>query len=569
MIAYDLETTRIAAGTPELRYITAFGADFKISSRVEKPADLLALLEARLLIPEFKRARFVGWNANNFDVYFIAEAVLLSDAYIIRPYLTRSKSLRGLKIISKADSKLYWEFLDGLAMTGLGSTPLRKLSKFLEVYAPGYLKLQAPNWETEEFNALNPAHVEYAERDSEGLYHGLQAFEAIMLEHFNMPLQPTIGNAGIKIFQAHIPEDVTVWEPGYDALKIIRDFVMRGGFCWCVKKYDGPVWKYDINQAYAAAMRDCQLPAGMCVHTGKQIHPYATTGIYKIRAKNPRNTIPFYYRDELKQARFGVKEIEMTWLTTVELAQLKSEGWVIEVLDGYFWDDQFRMRDYVSKLEALRIGEGVSGGPNGAQGLIMKCIGNNSYGKTVEMLDGLEIVMANDCPEGFYQYQNDDDRLQNLWFKFGTPSLREYHQPQLGAFITAHVRMEVRRAALRAPDAWLYADTDCVMFSRAVDLPIDPKVYGKWKLEASGDRYMIITKKVYTDRNVEKPTEKRSIHAKGMNVGRLTDSDFQHWYDGAPPSQSQIQRQNFVKVMTGETMFRERRKVGQKRLTVP
>jgi hypothetical protein len=183
--------------------------------------------------------------------------------------------------------------------------------------------------------------------------------------------------------------------------------------------------------------------------------------------------------------------------------------------------------------------------------------------------------MANECPEGFFEYQSESDTVRHLWFKFGKPVLREYHQPQLGAFITAHVRMEVRRAALLAPAAWLYADTDCVMFSQAVALPVDPGAYGKWKLEAAGEPYLLIAKKVYTDMLYAEPIESRTRHAKGMNVRKLSDKDFSDWYAGAwvdeatgerliSPRQVQVQRQNFVKAMTGADMFVERPKVGQR-----
>jgi hypothetical protein len=319
-------------------------------------------------------------------------------------------------------------------------------------------------------------------------------------------------------------------------------------------------------------MRDCKLPAGTCIHS-RAIHPYAQAGIYRVRAINSRNRIPFYYRTIDRVPTFGLREITETWLTSLEVDQLTREGWGVEVLEGFFWDEVFQMREYSDKLERLRLT--APGGPKGAQGQIMRCIGNACYGKTVEQLDGIELLMANECPEGFFEYQSEDETVRNLWFKFAKPVLREYHQPQLGAFITAHVRMEVRRAALLAPGAWLYADTDCVMFSQAVALPVDPGAYGKWKLEAAGEPYLLIAKKVYSDLDYAAPIETRHRHAKGMNVKRLTDRDFAAWHKGAwldeltgetliSPRQKQIQRQNFVKTMTGADMFVERVKVGQR-----
>jgi hypothetical protein len=555
LIAYDLETTRIKAGSPEPRYITAFCDDWVCSLKVSGSAQLRLVLQNRFLVPEFERARFVAWNGNNFDVYLVAQALLACDDYILRPYLTRSKNLRGLRVMLRTDPKKYWEFLDGISMT-IGNAPMT-LRKFIDVFAPLHAKLSGPDFEAgAEFDANNAEHVRYAERDSEGLFHAIKAAEAITVEHFGIGLQPTVGNMGIKIFQAHLPERVEVWEPPLQAVHALRDQVMRGGFCYAARKFEGPVWKYDLNQAYAAAMREAKLPGGRCIYSPKGLNKYARTFIARCTAENPGNRVPFYYRNMERVAGYGMQSISDTWLTSLEVEQLRAEGWKLNITESFFWDDAFTMGAYVDKLEALRMN--APGGPSGAQGTMIKSIGNNSYGKTVEQLDGLELLLALECPEGFAEYQSENDELKNVFFKLGKPVMREYHQPQLGCFITAYVRMQVRRAILRAPESWLYADTDCVIYDRPVALPIDPSKYGLWKIEAAGEPYRIITKKVYADfaGNVK--------HAKGMNVKRLTNADFIAWYKGEPPRQLQVHRQNFIKFVTGKPMFIEHNKVGQK-----
>jgi hypothetical protein len=189
---------------------------------------------------------------------------------------------------------------------------------------------------------------------------------------------------------------------------------------------------------------------------------------------------------------------------------------------------------------------------------MIKAIGNNSYGKTVEQLEGLEIVLSKECPEGYSHYQDEGDLFKHIWFKFSEPGIRDYHQPHLGAFITAHVRMVLRRAILLNPDAWLYADTDGIMFSEPVNLDLSPTRYGAWKQESNGEIYRIITKKVYAN---EDASEK---HAKGVNINKLGPDDFIKWFNGVPPVQTQIQRSNFLATMQGEHMFFERTKIGQK-----
>ena len=436
-------------------------------------------------------------------------------------------------------------------MTGLQGV---KLAKFLEIFAPDFGKLKAPDFENEDFNALDADHVKYAERDSIGLYHAMMKAQSIVLETFGIPLYPTIGNTGIRIFQRNMPVLACVWEPPLVVTDIIRDYVMRGGYCQIAKQYEGVTWKYDLNQAYAAAMRDCPLPGGSLVHYDRE-HPYSRAAIYKIRGSNPRGLVPFYFKNADHKAIFSATEITETWITSVEYQQLKNEGWALEILDGYFWTETFTMREFVNRLETLRLSS--PGGPSGAQGTMVKAIGNNSYGKTVEQLRGMDVVLSRECPEGFYPLNAEEDFLQNCWFKFGQPAPRDYHQPQIGAFITAHVRMVVRRAILQAPEDWIYADTDCVVFTRPVDLPIDPGKYGFWKREVDGIEYRYIAPKVYAS------IDGKIKHAKGLHRDKLTNEDFIAWFNGSPPSQKQVQKQNFMTVMRGGEMFVDREKVGQ------
>ena len=566
IIAYDFETTRIAKGTPRPLYLTAHGEapEFSFDGPVESMEHLALLLSTRFLTDELAGAKFVAWNANNFDSYFVAAALLTTDTYILRPYLTKSHALRGLRVIHADDQHLEpkdqrtWEFLDGGAMLGLVGV---SLEKFLQTFAPGTAKMTGiVNFEKEEFDPGNPAHRAYAYRDSEGLYAGMVAAEKILLATFNQALAVTMGGACIKIFKANIPKDVFVSNLPESLLTVTRDFLMRGGYCYCVKTYEGPVWKYDLNQAYAAAMREAKLPQGRAMHSPTGLHRYAKTYAAKVTATNPDNTIPFYHRifdGGRVKAVFSITEIIDTWLTNIEIEQLQAEGWEIEVHESWCWSSQFSMTDYVDKLERIRTT--CEGGPSGAVGTMIKAVGNHSYGKTVEQLDGTEFLLATDCPDGFAPFYSDGfEPLQHVYFAFNDPAEKDYHQPQLGAWITAHVRMVVRRAALLAPDAWLYADTDCVVFSEDVtaQLDIDPRRYGAWKIEEQGTTYRIIAKKVYQN------AVTGAGHAKGMNVRRLTDGHFEAWIAGDAPVQDQIHRNNFVRVMAGAEMFHAQTRSG-------
>jgi len=572
LIAYDYETTRIREGTPRPLYITAFGTDpaMHYESPIDSMSHLQTILVANFLTEENRGCKFVAWNGNNFDAYFTAAALVTHPDYVMRPYLTQSKSLRGLRVLRREDADKKnakgWEFLDGIAMLGLVGV---KLAKLLDTFAPELPKLaDVIDFEREEFDPTNERHRAYAMRDSIGLHAAMSRAQSILVAAFNQPLTVTMGGACIRILKAHIPDDTIISPLAPVEESIIRQYVMRGGYCYCVRRYEGPVWKYDLNQAYASAMRDAWLPAGRSMHAAKAPNALARCYVARVECWNSANRVPFYYRTvegDRMCATFATTHIAETWLTSLEIEQLRSEGWRIAIRESIAWGDAFRLRDYVDRLERMRMA--APGGPSGAEGTVYKNVGNHSYGKLLEQLEPIEYVLAAEPPPGYVPTYVDgaSDPLEHVYERMiDDPRPKDYHKPHVGAFITAHVRMVVRRAALLDPDSWLYADTDCVVFAADVSgsLDIDPKRYGAWKIEEAGTPYQIIAKKVYAEVGEESEGRKLKRSAKGLHVRELTPTQFAEWLAGVPPVQEQIQRNNFLAVMEGAEMYRKQRRQG-------
>ena len=563
-IAYDFETSSIKPGTPAPLYITAYGDNFSFASAIEttkqqsRMEHLHSILVTSFLVPQHIGIKFVGWNANRFDAYFVAAALVSDKRFVIRPYMTKSKALRGIRVLpSENEESEGWEFLDGIAMLGLAGT---SLEKFLKNFAPEFSKYtNIINFEKEEFDSSNAEHRKYAMRDSEGLFHGISNAQSIIYEKFGEPLRATMGAVCIRIFQSYIPENIKVYALDSDDESVIRTFVLRGGYCYCVKRYQGPVWKYDINQAYAAAMRETKLPCGSSFRTRTQ--PKTECYLVRLSGHISKETIPFYYRSEIRnkiKSEFSGNVINDTWITSIEHKQLINEGWNLHCQEFIAWEESFDMKDYIDALEKIRTT--CEGGPSGPVGTMIKAVGNHSFGKTLETIDPLIYILANECPDDYLPFYGDEcDPLEHVFYKFDmSQRLKTYHKPQLGAFITAHVRMVLRRAALVNPSAWLYADTDCVVFSEDVGnkLDIDPKRYGAWKVEESGTEFQIITKKVYSS------VDRTKRSAKGMNVKRLSDEEFNAWFEGFSPTQLQTQINNFLSVLDGKDMYRAQSRKG-------
>jgi len=63
-----------------------------------------------------------------------------------------------------------------------------------------------------------------------------------------------------------------------------------------------------------------------------------------VTGKNLNNRIPFYVKTETggrSKAVFVMHELPDTWLTSIEVEQLKREGWKLSITESYFFTDSF------------------------------------------------------------------------------------------------------------------------------------------------------------------------------------------------------------------------------------
>jgi hypothetical protein len=351
----------------------------------------------------------------------------------------------------------------------------------------------------------------------------------------------------------NVPKDVELKTPHGRVAELLHGPLKRGGYCWAAKQYQGPAWKYDINQAYAAAMRDAKLPCGDVVHTND--YEENKPGIYSVQiSKKKKTKVPFYYKDQEGTGKFTTGTNAKCWLTTIEIEHLKTDGWNVEVITGYYWSESFNMERFVNKLEKLRSTD--KDGPSGPLGTMVKALGNNAYGKTLEQLWDNEFILAKEKPEGYELFDSFDPHAKYIFARERKSFDKKYHLPQIGAFITAHVRCVVRESAVYDEDNFLYADTDCIAFSRkARHLHLDPTRYGSWKVENAGDTFIIIGKKAYW-------CEDGTTKAKGMMVKHLTKQHYDDWLKGIVPEQDQLQRQNILKFLSGRAMFNTLKRKG-------
>jgi hypothetical protein len=561
IVALDLETTNIPRDENdpldvELRYLTVYGEDIFLSRGLFTTEALAEWLERYLFTPERVKTRYVTWNGARFDMLKIFLAIVdHMDGFRVSPFVANGGALRGARITSVANPKQSWDLLDGMAMTGLQIS----LAEFAKKFAPDCLKLEGTiDFEGgESFCAHDPRHRAYAERDSEALYRGMLRCDEVFRSVTGRGMQVTCGNAGIKFFETQIPVGIKVrpcTQPLWDA---IFSYGLRGGYVYVKRQWDGPAYQYDINQAYAAAMRDEDLPAGYAIATRREQRGFPGLYFCSIR-RSERSPIPFY----CKSIDTGIPvechgEETRTFITSGEISCLRDFGWMVTVERGWYFSESFRMTQMVDTLEDLRTTcradcePGACTCPNDPIGTICKAIGNYSYGKTSERIPNLRIVLSRRNPgEGFAPYPDSAPEFRYFWCELvENPERKRYHRPQIATFITAHVRMKLFRAIMQNPDAFLKADTDSVCLTEPIDLPISTGTYGRWKKEHHGDRFIVLGKKCYA---IVPATKKPKFVCKGLRLRDLSVSDFERWYrDGVPPTQTMVQTLGFRRGLGG------------------
>lgn len=518
IIAYDIETSSIAAGVElELRYLTMRGEGFDYETRLESYADLeqhLRLVWKRLC----GGVRFVAHNGNRFDLRIVLAALADSEIWRVRCFVNKQTELRAALVIKGRKSA--W-FLDSRAMLGLDCTLEELCRSFGRTRARKTI-----DFEKVQFDPDKAAHRAYARRDSAALFSAMQAAEQTSEALFGYPLQPTIGALAIRCFAASIPTGAQIHALPEQLYPIARNVVMRGGYC-LARPYRGKLWTYDQNCAYGAAMRS-PLPAGRGAFVGAETDRLA---IYEVELeRTPRAPLPYPVRDPATYRATPTRgERVQTWLTSTEVVALRELGWNVHVLQGYCWPATFTMRDWIAELERTRLAFPA----RSVEALLVKQIAVNSYGKTLQESQEWEYQIARAQPNGGVPVCDDEGEIYpGIWMiPERKDTRRTYMRPQLAAFITAKVRLELYKIACENSEHFVRADTDSLSFSRPVRLPLG-RTFGSWKLESRGELAVVVKNKAYWTR--------RKAASAGLQLPAATIREYEAWLrSGRAPKRPQ------------------------------
>lgn len=535
IVAYDFETTRIPKRVTDPmrvqpRFITFHGERWAYDAAPRSYEATASIFEE--LWSEFEpNTNLCAFNANRYDLRILLQA-LLGSRFTLEPFTSKVSGLRGC-IVRYGRKRVH--LLDPIAMLGLQCD----LRTFINVFAPEFPKGRL-DFDRIAFNAKNPAHVEYAKRDSEALYHAVVRAQATLRGICGQKLRPTIGAVAIRAFAAAMPKGVAVPALRSNLYTIVRKIVARGGYV-VARRYKGKLWTYDLNQAYAFAMRECSLPFGRALPTNSFCS--SKPGFYRVKLRRSTlSAVPYMVRESKPPYRtletYGAGCV--TWLTSDEVSTLIRHGWECGFIEGYVFEGGFSMTAFVDGLEARRKQFDSTHPVN----VLCKAIGCNAYGKTLQEPVTMKIVLSPTMPKGAFpmvEANAEGAPVPGFWLVPERKDTRKnYERPQLGAFITAFVRCVLFDAIMGDVAHFVKADTDSVSFSRPQPhLPLSKWKYGAWKIESDGEYHIVVAKKVYW-------TPKKIV-AKGMRTRKLSRAAFERWHKGDVPVQEQIQLQSWKK----------------------
>lgn len=339
-----------------------------------------------------------------------------------------------------------------------------------------------------------PEILSYMKQDCKTLYENVRLF----FDEFGVSL--TIGTAAIRELERF--HDFDRLTPAMDGF--LRPYFFGGrNQCFESGVLEGK-WKiYDVNSMYPYVMRSFKHPVSDYFLDDK-IRPGKTAFIH-CRASN-WGCLPT--RNALGDLDFSVESGEYflsihEYVAGVETGTLKTHE-TIRTINFPRWTvfDKFVDMYYAKRLMAKKISDT-------AKTTFYKLLLNNSFGKfaqnpasffdykiTNQLLPRCKTPM--DCPKPcgdcWEPHAFIDDEFV-LWAKPVKPASWSYFNVGTGASITGAARSYLLRglAAAKRP---VYCDTDSII-CESLNMPLDEKELGAWKLEAEGTRLAIAGKKTY------------------------------------------------------------------------
>lgn len=262
------------------------------------------------------------------------------------------------------------------------------------------------------------------------------------------------------------------------------------------KRYGEDLKYYDFKSMYPSVMYEKEYPAGYCIFTKEYIDDFF--GIYKCNIVAPDLAIPFlhtYNKDG--KLIFPQGEFSGTY-TSVEIEKAKQLGYIVEVLEGYYFTEKERpFKPYVRKWYGFK--QEAENNDNKALRFISKLYLNSLYGKFGQRRIFTKIMHKENTldyyMEKYGNIKDYDEKLNILLIE--EESRSKYTTVHIASFVTAYARIKLYEAFEQVQEkngTLYYCDTD----SLVTDVELDTsKGLGALDLEDELGEAVFLAPKLY------------------------------------------------------------------------
>lgn len=363
------------------------------------------------------------------------------------------------------------------------------LKELLKTFAP-HLPKGNINFEKESFDVHNQYHIDYALRDSEGLYFAVERIDCMFQELFDISFhdRPTAPGLSLMAFKKFCRKNKVKYPTIGDNEKIFRDSYYGGQTLALDCNWHDFVIVLDIHSSYGASMLNNTMPYGnslefkpaqdtylrdkvlydVDLYVSPKIFPSLKSKVKingKIKKGNNAGYISGkYWGIELKLAqKFGTKILNI------------NKAWS-------FSEETDILQRFISKIKSLRTIK------KSAKDALGKLLQNSLYGRFAQGLIEEDTFLGLIAPENgecIYDPKT-DDLLDYIWT---APHDQTHDKPapiHWGSYITALARVNLNTAILLSPDSVLYCDTDSIFIERKNFNFFEHLIgteYGQWGIE--------------------------------------------------------------------------------------
>lgn len=410
---------------------------------------------------------------------------LIEKGYKIEIGMRTDNDVYQIKIITEDGSKIILR--DSFA---LWNSTLKELAK---TFCPELPKLEI---DIENFDPLNPEHIEYAKRDVIILMVGLPRLFDLIAEHFNVSAGATTAGTALKAWQRSLGKEEIYDASAWGAQEAFIRQAYYGGIVFLTNNtVQYGCETFDINSSYPSVMDKYGVPYGRIARTKNW--QSGMMGIYRCRVRAPANLIvPILpARDKVGRMRWYQGEFD-TVVTNVELIFAAKHGYeILEIYEGICFEETiFPFSDFITHCKLLR--KVFADLP---VEMLAKLMQNALYGKYGARRERMRVMHVDSMEEDdFIGATPMDD--EGHWYLS-----KEFDEdmrclPQWSVFITAHARLKLLSAVYAVgPENAIYGDTDSITLKKGFAHLIDVgDEYGQFKLEKEWSEFRALGPKQYT-----------------------------------------------------------------------